>query len=158
VSLASHFCRRLTVDSQEVKPFLRLQLAKIGLIKVPKEMFLPVGVTSESILKLIQEPRDARFFVLVSLEGCKPCTALHDDIKEGALDGLNIVMHSVQTDLSSDDDIELVSLLQSGEFPLLALIEEGKVSRRWAGYFDLEPPERGTAFRALIAAAWGQAS
>jgi hypothetical protein len=121
-------------------------------------MLLPMGVTSRFILKLIQEPRDARFFVLVSLEGCKPCTALHDDIKEGALDGLNIVMHSVQTDLSSDDDIELVSLLQSGEFPLLALIEEGKVSRRWAGYFDLEPPERGTAFRSLIAAAWGQAS
>jgi hypothetical protein len=113
-------------------------------------------LTSKAILKLVQEPRDAQFFVLVSLEGCKPCTALHNDIKEGALDGLNIVMHELQTDLSADDDIELVSLLQSGEFPLLALIEGGKIARRWAGYFDLEPPERGSAFRALIASAWGQ--
>jgi hypothetical protein len=112
-------------------------------------------LTSKAILQLVQEPRDARFFVLVSLEDCKPCAALHDDIDAAALGGLGVVMHTTQTDLSNEDDVALVTLLQSGEFPLLALIEGGKVSRRWAGYFDLEPPERRLAFRALIAAAWG---
>jgi hypothetical protein len=110
------------------------------------------------LLSMVKEPRDARFFALVSLIGCSPCQDLHNDIVAGALDGLGVEIYATQTDLSDENDVALISLLQSGEFPLLALIENGKITRRWAGYFDLEPPERGLAFRSLIAAAWGNGS
>jgi hypothetical protein len=114
-------------------------------------------LTSKVLFELVKEPRNARFFAVVSLAGCKPCAALHNDLEAGALEGLDVVLHSVQTDLSNEDDLALVNLLQSGEFPLLALIDDGKIARRWAGYFNLEPIERRAAFRALIAAAWGVA-
>lgn len=114
-----------------------------------------VNQTSKYFLSLLEKPRCARFFVVVSLEGCIPCSNLLDDLAEGAVDHLGVVLHIVKTNMSNEDDLTLLNFLKSGEFPLLALIENGKVERRWAGYFDLEPPKRGLALRELIATAWG---
>jgi hypothetical protein len=59
--------------------------------------------TSAEILDFIKELRLARFFVLVTLADCAPCMDLREDVVAGALVGLDVLMLTTQTDLSSDN-------------------------------------------------------
>lgn len=111
--------------------------------------------TSDQVLDFINKLQAERFFVLVTLADCVPCSELKTDLSGGALEGLNVLMLATEVDFSRDYDIALLSLLGASTFPLLALVENGKCTRKWSGYFDLNLQERAAAFRTLVMTAWG---
>lgn len=109
---------------------------------------------SNQAIEFIQKNNDQKFFILVMVADCEPCSLLKDDITDDALKDLGVELYMTELDFLDESDSVLLSMLNAQSFPFLALVDETRVVRRWAGYPETEAASRIAELRALISEAW----
>jgi hypothetical protein len=109
---------------------------------------------STQALEFMKKNEGQKFFILVMVADCAPCSLLKDDIIGGALKDLGVELRMTELDFLAESDSVLVSTLNAQSFPFLALVNEARVVKRWVGYPENEATSRIAELRKLISEAW----
>lgn len=113
---------------------------------------------STQALEFMKKNEGQKFFILLMLADCAPCSLLKDDISGGALKDLGVELFMTELDLLDEADSVLLSTLNAQSFPFLALVNETRVVKRWAGYSEQPAAFRIAELRELISEAWSNST